>query len=66
MLIRRQKRHPDGVLIDFRERKCLDLPAEERIGNLAHDAGAVTGERVPADRTAMLKVLENLNPLLND
>jgi hypothetical protein len=66
MVIRRQKGHPDSVLINFRESEILDLPPEERIGNLAHDAGSVTGERVPADRPAMLKVLENLNSLLND
>ena len=34
--------------------------------DLHQDAGAVAGERVGADRAAMLEVLENLQRVLDD
>jgi hypothetical protein len=66
VIISGEKGHAHCILTDLRESKILDRSPEERIGNLAHETGSITGERVTADRSPMLKVLENLNSFLND
>ena len=46
---------------------CLPhLVAEERVGDLDQDAGAVAQQRVGADRAAVRQVLQDLQALLDD
>ena len=39
---------------------------EELVRDLDEDAGAVAGDRIGADRAAMLEVLENVERVLDD
>ena len=63
-----QEHHADAVLARRRQAHALrgHLLAEERVGNLDQDAGAVAGERIGADRAAMGEVAQDLQTLLDD
>src|SRR5439155_24248106 len=63
-----QEDHAHTVGAGRRERDAVGgaLAAEEGIGHLDEDAGAVSGERVAAARAAMGQVLEDGEPLLDD
>ena len=64
----RQKHHADPVLPGLGERHALlgHFFAEEAIGNLNQDAGAVAELRVEARRAAMREVAQNRHALLDD
>ena len=65
----RQEHHADAVLARRRAAStpcCRHLGAEEGVGDLDQDAGAVALQRVGADRAAMGQVLEDLQALLDD
>ena len=64
----RQEHHADAVLSNGRQFDALlgHFLAEKRVGNLHQDACAVTSKRVGAHRAAVGKVLQDLQPLLDD
>ena len=63
----RQEHHPDAVLTDRREGDpgARELLAEELVGDLDQDAGAVGELRVVPDRTPVGQVLEDQQALLD-
>ena len=58
----RQEHHADAVLAERRQREALPAAgaAQERVGELDQDAGAVALQRVGAGRAAVRQVLEDL------
>ena len=64
----RQEHHADAVLADGRQREALRPAhlAQEPVGELDQDAGAVTLQRVGAGRAAMRQVPEDREPLRDD
>ena len=64
----RQEHHADAVLADRRQRDALRCrrPAQERVGQLDQDAGAVALQRVGAGRAAVREVLEDRRALRDD
>ena len=67
-MLLRQEDHADAVLAGWRQRDAerRHLGAVELVGDLDQDAGAVAHQRVGADRAAVVEVLEDLQPLLDD
>jgi hypothetical protein len=65
VLVERQERHARGVLADRGQVEVHD-GAQEGVGHLRQDAGAVTGTRVGADRAAVLEVAQRLERELDD
>ncbi len=64
----RQKDHADAVLAKRRQREALAAAgaAQERIGKLDQDAGAVALQGIGAGRAAMGEILEDLQALGDD
>ena len=60
-LVARQKDVTDGVAADRRQSEAEPAAflLEEVVRDLDQDAGAVAGERIGADRAAMLEVLQD-------
>src|SRR5665213_731725 len=66
--IARQENHADAVAAGLRQGdpQRRGLFAQQPVRKLDQDAGAVAGERIGADRAAMVEVLENLEPVEKD
>ena len=69
--LRRVLRHEpvaDAILAGRRQLDALlgHLLAEETVGNLHQNAGAVAHQRIGADRAAMRQVFEHEQPVLDD
>ncbi len=64
----RQEDHADAVLAERRERdaQLAAGAAEERVGELQQDAGAVALQRIGAGGAPVREVLEDLEPLRDD
>ena len=64
----RQEDHADRVFAGFRqlEAQGFRFAAEKTVRELDQDAGAVTGQRIGADRAAVVQIDENLDALAND
>ena len=64
----RQEAHGHGILAGRRQRDAglLGPFAEQRIGNLDQDAGAVAHQRIGAHRAAMIQIDEKLQALADD
>ncbi|OPZ67872.1 MAG: hypothetical protein BWY83_02484 [bacterium ADurb.Bin478] len=62
----RQKRHADGIVPGLRQIECGDLRAEQLIGDLQHEPGAVAGAGVAAHRAAVLQIDQRLQGQLHD
>jgi hypothetical protein len=62
----RQEAHRDGIVARLRQGHARGFGpvAEQRIGNLDQDAGAVAQQRIGAHRAAMVEIDENLQPWL--
>ena len=58
----------DGVIADGRQldAEAGAFGAEKRVGNLRQDACAVAGQRIGADRAAMIQIDQDLQPLADD
>ena len=63
--IARQEHHADaiGAGLGQLEVEALGLGAEQPVGKLDQDAGAVARQRVGADRPAMREIVQNLDAL---
>ena len=64
--IGREEADADAVAPGARQLDARGGAAEERIGDLQQDSGAVTGVRIGALGAAMLQVAERLEALLDD
>jgi hypothetical protein len=64
----RQEHHADTVLADRgqRDAELAAGAAQERVGKLDQDAGAVALQRISAGRAAMREVFEYLEPMTDD
>ena len=64
----RQEHHADAVMARCRQRQALAAAraAQEGVGKLDQDAGAVALQRVGARRAAMGQVLQDRQPLRDD
>ncbi len=67
-LVLRQEDVADGIVAELRYRdlQFRAFLAQERVGDLDQDAGAVAHQRVGADCTAVLEVLENFERIGDD
>jgi hypothetical protein len=63
-----QEHHADAVVADGRQGNAQrgELGAQESVGNLDQDAGAVAGQRIGAHGAAVLEVAQNLQALTHD
>ena len=66
LVLGRQEADADGVASGGRQVDAGGDAAEEGVGDLQQDAGAVTGVRVRAGGAAVLEVAERLEALLDD
>src|SRR5262249_5328116 len=65
----RQEDHPDAVAARRREGRhprCLELAAEERVGDLDEDAGTVAGQRIASAGTPVGEIAHHRERLLDD
>jgi len=64
----RQEDHADTIISDGRQAHALlgHLLAKERVGKLNQNPGAVAHQRIGTDRAAVIQVVQDQQPLLDD